>query len=114
MGGSPEQQLLSVAAYIKREGGELDAKLIAEITKIALTAKRPSVRFRASQYLVDHWDPVPRAPVIQLETGPVSLTWGPSASPTSLDPSSSDSTMSLPLDAPARPASSATDALANL
>ena len=114
-GSSPERDLLTVAAYV-REQGDLDARLIAEIKNVALTAKRASVRHRAAQYLIDHWDPVPRPPVLEITTGPVSIGWtpDPSSSPTRLAPTNGSSTTPSGPIALGPASSSATDALESL
>lgn len=115
-GQSREVHLLTVAEYVKREGGDLDARLIAEIKNVALTAKRASVRHRAAQYLIDHWDPVPRPPVLEITTGPVSIGWtpDPSSSPTRLVPTNGSSTTPSSSIALGPASSYATDALESL
>jgi hypothetical protein len=116
LGQSPDGQLLTVVEYVKRAGGDLDARLIAEIKNVALTAKRASVRHRAAQYLIDHWDPVPRPPVLEITTGPVSIGWtpDPSSSPTRLAPTNGSSTTPSGPIALGPASSSATDALESL
>jgi len=114
VGSSPERQVLSVVGWLLRQGEDVNEELIAGVYEIARTAKRASVRLQARKYIIDHFDPVPRAPVIEVTTGPVSLSWSASPSLTPLAPSRPPSTSILPAVALEPPSSSATDVLENL
>jgi hypothetical protein len=112
---SPDFAVIRCVDWLQRRGEAVNLELWEGIYELARTARRASVRLRARQLIADRIDPVPRAPVLSVETGPVSLTWaGPSASHITRDPSSNGSTTSSPLDALGPPSSSATDDLASL
>jgi hypothetical protein len=102
--------------WLQKRGLEVNQELWDGLYELALHAKRSSVRLRARQMLVDRIDPIPRAPAIALETGPVSITWAPvpSESPTPPAPFSSNSTTPSGPRALEQRASSAIDALENL
>jgi hypothetical protein len=108
------RQLLSCVRWMQARGDPVDDQLWAGIWEIAQTAPSRRTRLMATRMLADRIDPIPRAPVLQFETGPVSLTWQALPSPTPRDPSSNGSTTSSPLDALGPPSSSATDDLASL
>lgn len=110
----PDFAILRCVDWLQRRGEPVNVELWEGIYEIARTAKRASVRLRARQIIADRIDPVPRAPALQIDTGPVTLTWAPSPSPTPLEPFRPRSTPPSPLDALEPPSSSATDVLANL
>jgi hypothetical protein len=103
-----------VAGWLREQGREVEEELIAGVYRIATTAKRPSVQLRARMYLIDHHDPVPRAPVVEVTTGPISVTWQASPSPTRPEPTRPRSTTPSGTNGHALPSSSVTDALENL
>jgi hypothetical protein len=112
---SPDFVVIRCVDWLQRRGLEVNQELWDGIYELAHTAKRASTRLRARQMLVDRIDPIPRAPVVAVETGPVSVTWAlPSSSPTPHGPSNSASTTNSPSNGHGLPWSSATDALENL
>lgn len=113
-GASDEATILRCVDWFRARGREASQELWDGIHEIAVNAKRPSVRLRARQMLADRIDPIPKAPVLEVHAGDISLTWGPSSSPTppadsrrSFTPPSSSNGHGLP-------SSSVTDALESL
>lgn len=102
--------------WLRAKGEAYNRELWDRVDRIAQTARRPSVQLRANQMLLDRIDPIPRAPAVEIDVGPVVIGWNldASPSPTRPGPSSSSSTPALPANGLAPPSSSATDALANL
>lgn len=87
--------------------------LWAEIWHLCRHARRERTKLMAARMFADRIDPVPRPPAVQVETGPIAITWK-SSSPTPPDASRLRSTTPSEPIALGPASSSATDVLASL
>lgn len=115
-GTSGGSKIIRCVDWLRERGEEVNRELWDGVLEESRTSRRPSVRLAARRMLLDRIDPIPRAPAVEIDVGPVVLGWNldASPSPTPPGPSSSSSTPALPANGHAPPSSSATDALANL
>lgn len=113
-GESPDFAVLRCVDWLQDRGEAVNQELWDGIYEIATTAKRPSVRLKARQMIADRVDPIPKAPALEVHTGPVILSWQTSESPTSPAPSKPPSTNGSNGHVLELPSSSVTDALENL
>lgn len=112
-GASDEATVIRCVDWFRARGREASQELWDGIHEIAVNAKRPSVRLRARQMLADRIDPIPKAPTLEVHTGPVNIAWT-SSSPTPLVPSRHSSMPPLNGNGHVLRSSSATDALESL
>jgi hypothetical protein len=105
--------LLTAVEFMQTHGDPISERLWENVYRIAIGAKHPRTRLIATRMFVDRSDPLPRPPAVQVETGPVTITWK-SNSTTALDPSRPSFMTPLPPTGPGPSRSSATDALEKL
>ena len=86
---------MSAIAWMQQHAEHVDEQLWDGVWHIAQHAPQRRTRLMAARMLADRIDPVPRAPVLEITTGPVTVGWTPldtSASPTPLAPTNGSST----------------------
>jgi hypothetical protein len=105
--------LLTAVEFMQTHNDPISERLWENVYRIAIGAKHPRTRLIATRMFVDRSDPLPRPPAVQVETGPIAITWK-SSSPTPPDASRLRSTTPSEPIALGPASSSATDVLASL
>ena len=109
-----ERVVVRLVEWLQRHEEPISEQLWEELVRISRQNQDMRAKMHACRALADRIDPIPRAPVLEVHTGPVTITWEPSSSPTRLGPTSRPFTTTSNGITPELPASSATDALENL
>jgi len=68
---SPEFVIIRCVDWLRSRGETVNQELWDGVLELSRTAKRPSVRLRAAQLLLDRIDPIPRGDVAS--AGPISV-----------------------------------------
>jgi hypothetical protein len=107
------REVVTCVEWMLANGEPVAENLWDEVYRIAMHSRSHRAKLHAIRILADRFDPAPRAPTVQLDAGPVTITWQ-SSSTTAPDRSSNGSTMPSTPGALGPPASSATDVLEKL
>lgn len=115
--GSPVKDartILRAVDWLQAHEEDIPSQLWQETATIATTCKSPRTRLRAISMLADRFDPIPKAPMLEVHAGDISLTWQTSSFPTPLVDSKRSSTPPSTSNGHAPRLSSATDVLESL
>jgi hypothetical protein len=107
------REVVTCVEWMLANGDPVAENLWDEVYRIAMHSRSHRAKLHAIRILADRFDPPPRAPAVQLDTGPVTITW---QSPSTTDPVPSRPTFTTPSNGTglARRSSSATDDLEKL
>jgi hypothetical protein len=107
------REVVTCVEWMLANGDPVAENLWDEVYRIAMHSRSHRAKLHAIRILADRFDPAPRAPTVQLDAGPVTITWQ-SSSTTAPDRSSNGSTTPSTPVALGPPASSVTDVLEKL
>jgi hypothetical protein len=69
------REVLKCVDWMLEHDEPVAANLWDEVYRIAMHSRSHRAKLHAIRILADRFDPTPRAPTVQLDAGPVTITW---------------------------------------